>query len=108
MKNKSITFLNPFQCKRIKFFLKNAYAWLCFSLPNRQVRVERLVCLLCSRPEFVAFCYHVPFRGKVPIQGGLGFFQALVFARERVENAFHCGAKAMQHRGSLNYILLFL
>ena len=63
------------------------------------VRVERLVCLLCSRLEFVA--YHVPFRGKVPIQGGLGFFEALVFAWERVENALHCVVKAMQHRGSL-------
>ena len=49
----------------------------------RQVHGERLVCCLCCRPEFVAFCYHVPFRGKVPIQGGLGFFEALVFARER-------------------------
>ena len=74
----------------------------------RQVRVQRLVCLLCSRPEFVAFYYHVPFWGNVPIQGGLGFFDALVFARERVENALHGGAKAMQHRGSLNCILLFL
>ena len=75
---------------------------------DRQVRVERLVCPLCSRPEFVAFYYHVPFRGKVPIQGGLGFSEALVFARERVENALHCGAKAIQHRGSLKCILLFL
>ena len=108
MKNKSITFLNPFQCKRIKFFLKNAYTWLCFSLLNRQVRVERLVCLLCSRPEFVAFCCYVLFRGKVPIQSGLGLFEALVFARERVENALHCGAKTMQHHGSLNCIVLFL
>ena len=66
----------------------------------RLVRVERLVCLLCSRSEIVA--YHVP------IQGRLGFFEALVFARERVENALHCGAKAMRHRGSLNCILLFL
>ena len=74
----------------------------------RQVRIEQLVCLLCSRPEFVAFWYYVLFRGKVPIQSGLGLFEALVFARERVENALHCGAKTMQHHGSLNCIVLFL
>ena len=30
-----------------------------------------------------------------------------MFLREHVENALHCGAKAMQHRGYLNCIFLF-
>ena len=34
IQNKSITFLNPFECGGIKFFLKNVYRCFCFSLPT--------------------------------------------------------------------------
>ena len=59
---------------------------------SSQRLVERLICLLCSRPEFVAFCYHIPFWGNIPIQGCPGLFKALVFAREHIGNALHCNA----------------
>ena len=89
------------------FFFQSAdVAGLCQLSEARQVRIDRLVCLLGSQPEFVPFSHHVPFWGKVSTQGGLHNIKGLVVIREHMKNALLCTAMAMQHHGSLNRIIL--